>query len=294
MTVGDRHIDLHLHSTASDGTLSPTELVARAVALGLSAIALTDHDSIGGLAAAAVACRAAGIELVTGVELSADVPKGTCHVLGYYVDPQDPAFGAWLEERRRARVDRGQEIVRRVNGALRDRLGAGAPQATWEGVARRANLAEGGAVGRPHVADELIAVGAITSRDEAFATLLGDGMPGDVPSTKLGPEEVIDVIRRAGGVAVLAHPTYLPGYEARLPALVEAGLGGLECVYGEYSAEVIAHLKEVAGQHGLVVTGGSDFHGPELGAGSGEMGVPAVPASLLGPLAALRPLSARR
>lgn len=284
MTV--RSIDLHLHSTASDGTFTPTELVEAAAAAGLVAISLSDHDSVGGIEEARIACARHGIELVTGVELSADVPDGDCHILGYHVDAESPSLLDWLHEQRRRRVDRAGEIVRQVNRELRARGGAAAPQIAWDAVARRANLAGGGAVGRPHVADELLAVGAVASRHEAFRTLLGDGMAGDVPRERVSPEGVIKVIRKAGGVAVLAHPTYVRGFEQLLPVLVAAGLGGLECIYGDYAPEVVAGFEALARNHRLVITGGSDFHGPGTEAGSARIGVPTVPAHLLEPLAA--------
>jgi predicted metal-dependent phosphoesterase TrpH len=274
-------IDLHLHSTASDGTLSPSELVATAASLGLSAIALTDHDSVSGVRAAQAASAGRGITVVSGVELSADVPGGDCHVLGYFVDVDHKPFATWLAERRDTRVARGEEIVRRVNAELVRRHGSAAPQASWARVAKRSDLAGGGSVGRPHVADELVAIGAVASRDEAFRTLLGTGMAGDVPAAKVSPAGVISVIRDAGGVAVLAHPTYLPDFTVRLPEFVACGLGGLECLYGEYAPEVVAELVGIARAHGLVVTGGSDFHGPSLNAGSGAIGVPDVPDAVL-------------
>ena len=274
-------IDLHLHSTASDGTLTPSELVHAALGIGLSAIALTDHDSVSGVADAQAAADGTGVTVISGVELSADVQGGDCHVLGYFVDVQQPTFATWLAARRETRVARGEEIVRRVNASLRARLGAGAPQASWENVARRADLVGGGSVGRPHVADELIAVGAVASRDEAFATLLGNGMPGDVPSAKINPAGVIAVIREAGGIAVLAHPTYMPDFRTRLSELVAYGLGGIECIYGEYAPEVVNELEALARAHNLAVTGGSDYHGPGSGAGSGSIGIPHVHASIL-------------
>jgi predicted metal-dependent phosphoesterase TrpH len=255
--------------------------VLAASARGLSAIALTDHDTVSGVATAQVAGNGVGVQVIPAVELSADVPVGHCHVLGYFVDVAHFAFASWLAARRAARVTRGEEIVRRVNAALRARHGATAPQASWDSVARRSDLAGGGSVGRPHVAAELVAVGAVASREEAFATLLGDGMAGDVPSAKVHPSSVIKLIRDAGGIAVLAHPTYLPDFEARLPELVACGLSGLECIYGDYEPNVVADLTALAARHALVITGGSDFHGPALGAGSGAIGVPHVPMSVL-------------
>ncbi|MCX5985382.1 MAG: PHP domain-containing protein [Chloroflexi bacterium] len=281
-------IDLHLHSTASDGTLSPHAIVERAAAIGLQTIAITDHDSIGGVAEAQATGKTLGVGIVTGVELSADAPVGDCHILGYHVRVDDQAFTNWLETRRTARIERGQEIVRRVNAELRRRGSGTVPQLWWDDIAKRANIAEGGSVGRPHVADALVAIGAVANRDDAFATLLGNGMAGDVHYDRIKPNDVIDTIRRAGGVAVLAHPTYFPDFERHLPSLIEAGLGGMECVYGDYPPHQVAQLCTIAGTHGLVITGGSDFHGPGLKAGSGEIGVPAVTAELLEPLLARR------
>ena len=279
-------IDLHLHSTASDGTLTPRAIVEHAALIGLQAISITDHDSIGGVAEAQATGSILGVDIVTGVELSADAPVGDCHILGYHVQVDDHGFMTWLEARRSARIDRGQEIVKRVNAELRRRASGTVPQLWWDDVARRANIAEGGAVGRPHVADALVAIGAVSSREEAFATLLGNGMVGDVHYDRVRPNDVIDTIRRAGGVAVLAHPTYFPDFERQLPALIEAGLGGLECVYGDYAPHLVEQLCKVAASLGLAITGGSDFHGPGLTAGSGEIGVPNVSATLLEPLLA--------
>ncbi|NDF07448.1 MAG: PHP domain-containing protein [Proteobacteria bacterium] len=274
-------IDLHLHSTASDGTLAPRAIVEHAALIGLQTISITDHDSIGGVAEAQATGRSLGVDIVTGVELSADAPAGDCHILGYHVRVDDHDFTNWLETRRTARIERGQEIVKRVNAELRRRGSGTVPQLWWDDVAKRANIAEGGAVGRPHVADALVAIGAVTSRDDAFATLLGNGMAGDVHYDRVKPNDVIEIIRRAGGVAVLAHPTYFPDFERQLPALIEAGLGGLECVYGDYAPHLVEQLCKVATSHGLAITGGSDFHGPGLKAGSGEIGVPNVSADLL-------------
>ncbi len=284
-------IDLHLHSTASDGTLAPRAIVELAASMGLQTISITDHDSIGGVAEAQEAGRALGIEIVPGVELSADSSAGDCHILGYYVRIDDQDFTTWLEARRSARIERGKEIVKRVNAELRRRGSVSVPQLWWDDVAKRANIDEGGAVGRPHVADALVAIGAVASRDDAFATLLGNGMAGDVHYDKVSPNDVIDTIRRAGGVAVLAHPTYFPEFERQLPALIEAGLEGLECVYGDYSPHLMERLCKVATSHGLAITGGSDFHGPGLKAGSGGVGVPAVSADLLEPLRARRTMN---
>lgn len=280
-----RTVDLHLHTTASDGVFRPAEIVRLAAEANLSAIAVTDHDSISGLDEASTACRQLGIELIPGVEISADAPGGgDCHLLGYWFDPNHTALQLWLGARRRARIARGEEIVRRVNDALRQRNGADAPQLAWEDIAKRADIAGGGSVGRPHVADSLIAIGAVGNRDEAFATLLGTGMPGDVSYDRIQPADAIAQIRNAGGVAVLAHPTYLRDYETVLPSYVEQGLGGLECIYSDYAPSLVASLQSLAHTHGLAVTGGSDFHGPSSSAGGSAVGRPAVPFEVLGPL----------
>jgi predicted metal-dependent phosphoesterase TrpH len=265
-------VDLHLHSTASDGTLSPQELVALALERGLRYIALTDHDSTEGIDAALAAAEGTGLSVIPGVELNTDVPAGEAHVLGYYLDHHDRELQRLLTGRRQARLARGLEMVRKLQG-----LGL---EISWERVQELAGAAGGGAVGRPHVAQALLERGYVQSIQEAFDRYIGRGGPAYVPYEKFEPEEAVRVIRRAGGVPVLAHPTSFPDYQTMLPRLLAVGLAGLECYYGTYTAAEVQALLELAERYGLVATGGSDFHGQETGF-STTLGGTFVPISVI-------------
>jgi predicted metal-dependent phosphoesterase TrpH len=246
-------IDLHTHSTASDGVLAPAELARQARAAGLDVIGLTDHDSTAGVAEAQRAGEPIGLRVVAGVEVNTDLPGGEAHVLGYFVDHEQPAFQRTLTVLREARALRGERMVARLRAAGLD--------VSWERV--RA-LAEG-AVGRPHVARALIERGYATSVDDAFARWLGRGRPGYVPRLKLSPVEAVRFIRSAWGVPVLAHPAGIADLEATLlPDLIAAGLLGLECYYGQYDDATVRRLLALAAARGLIATGGSDYHGPNL------------------------------
>jgi predicted metal-dependent phosphoesterase TrpH len=248
-------IDLHTHSTASDGLCSPTELAQRASEAGLTLIGLTDHDTTNGVAETQVAGATVGVTVIPGVEINTDLPggQGEAHVLGYYLDMDQPAFQATLAFLRDAREKRGERMVQQ----LRDQ----GSNIEW---ARVRELAKG-TVGRPHVARALIEAGYATDMNDAFARYLTRGKAGYVPRFKLSPEQAIQLIRSAQGVPVLAHPAGLAGLaETLLPALVLAGLLGLECYYGQYDDETVARLLALAGQHELIATGGSDYHGPNM------------------------------
>ncbi|MBI3970132.1 MAG: PHP domain-containing protein [Chloroflexi bacterium] len=271
-------VDLHLHTTASDGVLSPSELVALAVERGLVAIALTDHDSTGGIGEAIDAARGSGLEVIPSVEINTDVPAGEAHILGYYLDHADPFLQATLAHRRADRVARGYAIVEKLRGLGID--------INWDRVQEIAGAEEGGAVGRPHVARALEEAGYVASVQEAFEKFIGRDGPAYVPYRKFAPEEAVALIRRAGGVPVLAHPTSLPDWEVRLPSLIEAGLLGLECYYGTYTPEVVQPLVDQAAAAGLVATGGSDFHGGEPTAWSTTVGGTPVPLEVLDELKA--------
>ncbi|MGH2368115.1 MAG: PHP domain-containing protein [Chloroflexota bacterium] len=249
-------VDLHLHTTASDGTLSPAEVVALALERGLRVIALTDHDSTGGVDAALEAARGTGLEVIPGVEINTDVPSGELHILGYYLDHHDAGFQDRLSRQRASRLGRGEGMVQR----LRD-LGL---DIRWERVQELAGVAAGGAVGRPHIARALQEKGYVASVQEAFDTYIGNDGPAYVPREKLEPAEAVPIIRRAGGLPVLAHPAEIPDFDTFVPALIAGGLAGLECYYGTYPPDVVARLVERAHALGLVPTGGSDFHGLEV------------------------------
>jgi 3',5'-nucleoside bisphosphate phosphatase len=250
---GTLRLDLHTHSTASDGVLAPAELARQARAAGLDVIALTDHDSTAGVAEAQAAGEQIGLRVIAGIEANTDLPDGEAHVLGYFVEHEQPAFQRTLAVLREARAQRGERMVERLRAAGVD--------ISWERVRELAQ----GAVGRPHVARALIELGYATSVDDAFARWLGRGRPGYVPRLKLAPAEAVRCIRSAWGVPVLAHPAGIANLEATvLLDLVAAGLLGLECYYGEYDDTTVRRLLSLASTHDLVATGGSDYHGPNM------------------------------
>lgn len=252
-------IDLHTHTTASDGTLPPAELVRLAAAEGLSALAVTDHDTLDGLPEATAAARASGLRVIPGIELAALPPWSDreVHVLGYFVDPTEPRLAALLERMLRGRLRRGEQIV----ALLRD---AGVTISLEDVLA----AAQGDVMGRPHVADVLVDRGVVADRNEAFDRFLAFGRPAYVPRDLAPLAEALETLRGAGGVPVLAHPGHLPlGVDelaGKLPRLRAWGLRGLECDYPTHDAGLTARLQRVAAAHGLVATGGSDFHGPGI------------------------------
>ncbi len=211
-------VDLHLHSTASDGLLTPSEVVRSALEAGLVAIALTDHDTVAGVEEAQRAAQGTGLEVIPGVEINSEGEWGDLHFLGYYVDPHDRFLRERLEAMREARLGRARKMVRKL-------AQMGMPL-DWEEV--RA-LAGGESVGRPHIARALLQRGYIASTQEAFDRYIGNDGPAYVPRLRLTPPEVIEAIHRAGGVAVLAHPAH-SGVVDRIPEFVALGLQGVEAV----------------------------------------------------------------
>jgi 3',5'-nucleoside bisphosphate phosphatase len=257
--------DFHTHSTASDGLLSPDELVNLASDRGISFLSLTDHDTTDNVLATRAAAGQAGITFVTGVELSTHVRRGELHMLGYGIDIHDSDLQAELGRLRASRRERAGKMVERLNAIGID--------ITSDDVAVHAG---GDSVGRPHVARAMIDKGYVTSIDEAFNRYIGPGREAYVPRRALMPEQAVELIRAAGGVPVLAHPFTLPDYAERLPDLIAAGLQGIEVYYGEYSAADQKRLATVARHHGLLATGGSDYHGPNFREGR-ELGSVAIP-----------------
>lgn len=265
-------IDLHIHSTFSDGSLTPTQIAALARESGVGAIALTDHDSTDGVPELLSACAREGVEAVVGVEISAEVSRGTMHVLGYGVDMANASLQDALRQIRAGRCDRNKVILDRLNS-----LGY---VLAWDEVS---SLAGEDVVGRPHFAQALVNRGYVKSREDAFERLLAKGKPGYVDRFRLTPEESIDAIRGAGGVAVMAHPSTLElGKKAlvdELRRLAARGLGGVEVYYSEHPSEVQDEYRAMADSMGLLSTGGSDFHGEgnpavRLGRGFGNLHVP--------------------
>ena len=256
------HVDLHAHSTASDGARSPTEAIAAAHQAGLAAFALTDHDTLGGIPEAQLAADAVGLRLVPGVELSVHQGDQELHVLGLHIRDVHAMQGELeiFRERRRARAE-----------AIVERLGAlGVPLAV-EAVLREA---DGGAVGRPHVARALIAAGHVKDAREAFDRYLGAGRPAYVDKERLEVAAGIALIHAAGGIAVLAHPQ-AEGRRERIEPLVAQGLDGLEVRHPSHSNEDAKRLSALAEFFGLVPSGGSDWHGAMQGGRVlGAMNVP--------------------
>jgi hypothetical protein len=249
------HIDLHTHSTASDGIYSPTELLQRAKSIDLRILALTDHDTTGGLEEAAQVAAKLDIDFLPGIEINTDVAGGEVHMLGYFPEYQRPAFQAVLKVLRDARERRGQRMVELLNEQ--------GINVSWERV--RA-IAEG-AVGRPHVAKALLEAGYVQTIGEAFDKYIGTGCYAYVPRYRLTPEDAVHLIASANGLPVMAHPVELPGLEELrnwLPGLKEAGMVGLETYYGPYTTEDEQALRALADEYDLIPTGGTDFHGPGI------------------------------
>jgi predicted metal-dependent phosphoesterase TrpH len=257
--------DLHLHSLCSDGALPPEEVVSLARGRGLRAVALTDHDTIDGVARARAAAQACGMELVTGIEMTCRSRGRDVHILGYGFDVGSPALAANLARFRERRDERAREMVVKLNA-----LGS---TIAFEEVKRIAGAAP---VGRPHVARALVASGTVRSIDEAFRKFLSDFGPAFVPASTLGSDEAIALIRAAGGVAVCAHPCLYRGSsaEALVEALASEGLGGIEVWHPKHGVEESRRLSELARRLGLLETGGSDFHGgANGGVAPGDAGV---------------------
>ncbi|MDR7556348.1 MAG: PHP domain-containing protein [Armatimonadota bacterium] len=271
-------IDLHTHTTASDGLLDPAALVAEAHARDVGLLAVTDHDTTAGVDPAMAAGRTLGVEVWSGVELSCDVPVGEVHVLGYFVRHELEWFQQLLDRLRAGRTDRARRMVERL-AAL------GVPIA----FERVAALAGGGAVGRPHVARALVEAGWVRDIAEAFDRYIGRHGPAYVERVKISPAAAVRVIRAAGGLAVLAHPGW-GAHEAIVPELVAAGLDGIEVYYPDHSPAQVERYTALARQYGLLMTGGTDFHGGEI-ATRVAVGSQYVPEGLIGPL---RAAAARR
>ncbi len=279
-------VDLHTHSTASDGSDPPGTVVAKAAGVGLAAIALTDHDTLEGILAARAAAGRHGLELVAGTELSVEWPAGTMHMLCYFLDPDRPGpLQERLAEVREARDGRNRRMVAK----LRD-LGC---DITWEEVAAES---QGGVVGRPHLAAVLVAKGYAESVPDAFERFLASGRPGYVDRYRLAWREAARLAAEEGAVPVVAHPHTLgvgaTDYAAAFTELAAGGVRGIEAHYGEYDPELRAHLAGIAARLGVVATGGSDYHGtykPQVALGSGR-GDLVVPDAALDALRAARDL----
>ena len=241
--------DLHLHTHFSDGTFSPEELAGHGARLGFAALALTDHDSVEGCARMAELCEASGIIFIPGTELTAEHEGTELHLLGYFVDTQNQKLLTEIARFQVGRQNRIHEIVARLN-ELNMPLEAGTVFA----------LANCKSPGRPHVARALIKAGLVANLDEAFDRFLKKNRPAWVPKTKISALAGIELIHQAGGLAVMAHPG-LNRTDEVIPALVDAGLDGIECFHTKHSTATTERYLEIADKYHLLVTGGSDCHG---------------------------------
>lgn len=253
--AGEVPIDLHTHSTASDGTEAPGVVVERAAEAGVGTIALTDHDTTAGWAEATAAARRTGVTLVPGIEVSCARSWQSIHLLAYLPDPDDADLVAELEH---ARTSRDTRLDRMVAMMAAD----GIP-VTVEGV--RAEVEEGATVGRPHIADALVTAGVVSHRDEAFARWLGNDSPYYVSHYAPDPVRAVELVRGAGGVPVIAHAwSRTRGRvvsDRVIKAMTEAGLGGIEVHHRDHDAAAVAHLGALAAKLGILTTGSSDYHG---------------------------------
>jgi predicted metal-dependent phosphoesterase TrpH len=267
------YIDLHLHTTASDGVLSPSEVVRYAKAKGLQAIAITDHDTIDGCEEGLAEGERIGVEVIPGIEISAEHSSGSMHILGFFLDIHHPLLKGRLGYLQKARAERNPKILERLN-----QLGI---DITFQEVLK---VSGGGQVGRPHFANVLLEKKYVRSFQEAFDRFLKKGAPAYVDKIRLTPKEALHFISEANGVAVLAHPNTLGmnGYselEKVILQLVEEGLKGIEVYYPEHSPSEVAQYNTLAQRYGLLSTGGTDYHGIEkngldIGVGRGEMRLP--------------------
>ena len=256
-------LDLHIHSTASDGSCGPADVVGRAVKGGLDVIALADHDTVGGVAEATEAAEGKPVEVIPALELSSTHGEWDVHVLGYFVDPEASSIRDHQLRSRGRREERMRTML--------DRLLLQGVRLRYRDVVAQLGDADV-APARPHLARALVAAGYAASVPDAFARLIGDKSPAFEPTGIADPAEVIRTVTRAGGIAVWAHPD--PGHlPILLDSMVEAGLGGLEVHRPRNPQKLVDHLEKVARERSLVVTGGSDWHGPEGGRALGDFHV---------------------
>jgi predicted metal-dependent phosphoesterase TrpH len=245
--------DLHLHTTASDGRYSPEEIVSMAASLGLEAIAITDHDSVDGIAPALKKAQSfPTLKVIPGVEISTDVPHGEVHMLGYFINYVDSGLLDKLAELRDSRKTRAQKMIAKLAD-----LGV---YIEWERVQE---IAGSGSVGRPHVAQAIMEKGYVQSPKEAFVKYIGREGPAYAERQKMTLEQVVELVVKVGGQAVVAHPAEIENLEELIPRLQRVGLAGIEVYYNAYSGKTVQYLASLAHKHGLVATGGSDFHGLE-------------------------------
>ncbi|HEV8346344.1 MAG TPA: PHP domain-containing protein [Vicinamibacterales bacterium] len=247
-------IDLHTHTTASDGRCTPAELVARAAAAGVTVLSVTDHDTVAGCEAASAACRERGIEFVPGIEITAVRENADVHVLGYFIDTRSSALLSFLADQRQRRIERVREMIARLAG-----LGIvlDADAILQPGIDDSSK-----AVGRPWIARALVAGGHVATTNDAFDRFLARGRPAFVPRAGAPPDEVIARIHEAGGLASIAHPGLL-GHDEWIDGFGRAGVDALEAYHADHDADATSRYLKIAERMGLAVTGGTDYHADE-------------------------------
>jgi len=244
-------IDLHIHTNFSDGTLSPEQVVKKAVELNLSAIAITDHDTTEGISPAIEEAKLTNIEVIPGIELNTHYYEQEIHILGYYFDYQGDYINEVLKKLQQNRVDRAKKIVEKLN-----RLGLNISYERVRGIA------SGPSIGRPHIAEAMIEKNYVNSIEEAFDKYIGEDAPAYVPREKLTPFEAIDIIKKAKGVPILAHPGLLKD-QSVIDELIYYGIMGIEVYHSKHDKNQTEYYTELALEKGLLMTGGSDSHGEE-------------------------------
>ncbi len=258
-----KNVDLHIHSIYSDSSSTPRDILEAARKRGLAAVSLTDHDSVSGVSSLIEIAEGTGIEIIPGVELSVTDARTDIHILGYFVDFRNEEFASELARFKAARLERAKAILLKLKD-LKIEL-------SIESVLE---IAEMGAVGRPHIAEALLRKGFVGSFEEAFRRYIGHNSPAYVPKLVLEPKEAFDLIKRVGGVSVLAHPGTLMRDDL-IPDFVTQGLDGIEAWHPKHDRDTTKYYREIAKRYGLVVTGGSDSHG--AWAGNSEIGGCRVP-----------------
>lgn len=258
--------DLHIHTNFSDGRYNPTDIVKKSSACGLTVIAITDHDTVAGISPAMIAARFfPRLKVIPGVEISTESKGGEIHLLGYFINYADQNLQAILERMRNTRLYRAQNMIARLRN-----LGV---SIDWHRVQE---IAGGGAIGRPHLAQAMLEKGYITTFREAFTKYIGREGPAYVEREKITPVEAVQLIIKANGIPVLAHPNTIEDPEATIVKLKEVGLAGIETFYKNYSPEEIDNWLILAGKYDLIVTGGSDYHGMDA-ASEPALGTVVVP-----------------
>lgn len=274
-------VDLHIHTTASDGRLGPTDAVALAARRGVRVMAITDHDTVDGVLPALRAAQSfPSLRVISGVEMSTDVSQGEVHVLGYFVDYRNPELLAVLTDLTNSREARAQRMVTKLAD-----MGL---HVKWEHIRK---LAGGGSIGPPHIAQAMFEEGLVSSFREAFDKYIGRNCPAYAEREKMTPVMVGKLLTRVGALPVLAHPADIDDLDAMVIQLKGVGLVGMEAYYGNYPPDVMERLVAVADKHGLIPSGGSDFHGfstADVGVELGSVDVPVGSAERLIALAGKR------